>query len=111
MTADKKIHFYIKHAIGSRMLFDVSGSRKPFVLETVPGGWRFVVEDVEPEIATLLEPSNRDLNLFYFVEQTGQPTQKYWFYDKDIPTVQYDAESKRWSIQVDSRMEYNNEKV
>lgn len=111
MTADKKVHFYIKHAIGSRMLFDVSGSKKPFELEKTNNGWKFIVEEVEPETAAILERESWNLNLFYFLEQPGEPTEKFWFYDKDNPLIHYDSETQRWSIELDSRMEYNNEKV
>jgi len=106
-----RVHFYIKHAIGSRMLFDVTGGNKRFELKEAQGGWKFIVEDVEPEIAALLEKEIWNLNLFYFVEQPGRPMQKFWYYDKDKPSVEYNNDTKRWSIQLDSRMEYNNAKV
>ncbi|WP_051620526.1 hypothetical protein [Paenibacillus sp. UNC451MF] len=111
MTEMPKTHFYIKHAVGSRMLFDVSGRRKVFSLEEKEGGWVFTVNEVEPETVALLEANIWNLNLFYFIEKPGQPLQKYWFYDKDKPQIQYDPVSLLWTIRLDSRMEYNNEKV
>ncbi|MBE1443146.1 hypothetical protein [Paenibacillus sp. OAS669] len=106
-----KIHFYIKHAIGSRMLFDVSGEQKSFSLDGKEGEWIFTVEDVEPEAAALVENNKWNLNLFYFIEEPGKPIRKYWYYDKDKPQIDYDLDSRRWTIQVDTRMEYNNEKI
>ncbi|WP_282941610.1 hypothetical protein [Paenibacillus sp. RC67] len=111
MNEVSKTHFYIKHAIGSRMLFDVSGRQKAFSLEENDGKWKFTVEDVEPDTAALLDSNSWNLNLFYFFERPGLPIQKYWFYDKDKPELQYNAATRRWTIQLDSRMEYNNEKV
>ena len=102
---------YIKHAIGSRMLLDVSGTHKRFTLAESPRGWSFVIETVEPAAAELLTRYAADLNLFYFVEQPGQPIRKKWFYDKDIPQIQYDPGTGRLTIELDAMMEYNNEKV
>lgn len=102
---------YIKHAVGSRMLLDVSGTHKPFSLNESPRGWSFVIESVEPAAAELLNRYAADLNLFYFVEQPGQPIRKKWFYDKDIPLIQYDPATGRLTIELDAMMEYNNEKV
>lgn len=111
MTEASKTHFYIKHAVGSRMLFDVSGRQKQFSLEEKENKWTFTVEDVEPETAALLEANIWNLNLFFFIERPGLPILKYWFYDKDKPELHYQADSRLWTIRLDSRMEYNNEKV
>jgi hypothetical protein len=102
---------YIKHAVGSRMLFDVSGNHKAFELSEVPEGWRFTIADVEQETAQLLQDNARDLNIFYFVHQPGQPVQKSWFFDKDHPHITYDETSRQCRIQIDSKLDYNNENV
>ncbi|MFD0680318.1 MULTISPECIES: hypothetical protein [unclassified Paenibacillus] len=111
MQAETKKHLYIKHAVGSRMLFDVSGRNKTFELSDCSGGWKIVIADVEPETAQLLVSNDMELNIFYFVEQPGQPVQKNWLYDKDRPLISYDNVSRQCVIQVDSKMDYNNEKV
>ncbi|MCS7459336.1 hypothetical protein N0M98_04220 [Paenibacillus doosanensis] len=111
MTASSQAHLYIKHAVGSRMLFDVSGDGKPFTLEEASAGWTFQIEDVDPATAALLEENAQDLNLFYFIQQPGEPIQKAWFYDKDRPRIEYDAGNRRCTLHVDSRMAYSNEKV
>lgn len=102
---------YIKHAVGSRMLLDVSGTQKPFELAECPRGWSFVIEQVDAETVQQLRGCARDLNIFYFVEQPGQPVHKRWFYDKDIPQLHHNAETGCLTIEIDSMMEYNNEKV
>lgn len=93
------------------MLFDVSGTNKPFELSEAPGAWRFIIEDVEPETVQLLQANAQELNIFYFVEHPGQPVQKSWFYDKDTPLIEYNSDSRQCVIQIDSRMNYNNDKV
>jgi len=93
------------------MLLDVSGSNKAFELSAVPGGWTFTIDGVDQETARLLQDNAPELNLFYFVEQPGQPVRKNWFYDKDRPHISYNPASGLLVIQVDSKMEYNNEKV
>lgn len=102
---------YIKHAVGSRMLLDVSGTHKPFELMKSAKGWSFIIEKVDSAEAELLSHYARDLNLFYFVEQPGQPIEKKWFYDKDLPQIEYDPASGRLTINLNAMMDYNNEKV
>lgn len=111
MSKLKSTHLYIKHAVGSRMLLDVSGTQKPFTLQEVASGWKFAIEDIDADIASMLETNAQALNLFYFNEQPGSLTQKAWFYDKDVPRIEYDADTRRCTIQLDSKMDYNNEKV
>ncbi|TDF96614.1 hypothetical protein [Paenibacillus piri] len=112
MSAGATKHLYIKHAVGSRMLFDVSASGNAFeLLSSSGGGWKFVIADVEPDTVQCLRDNLMELNLFYFIEQPGQPVQKSWLYDKACPVIEYDDGSRQCVIEVDSKVEYNNENV
>ncbi|PZE22605.1 hypothetical protein [Paenibacillus xerothermodurans] len=110
MTPDLEVHLYIKHAVGSRMLFDVSGANKPFKLEQTGGGWTLTIHDVDPTTVELLRHNLRELNIFYFEEQAGHAAVKSWLYDKDCPAIEYD-DARRCVIRGDTKMDYTNDSV
>ncbi|WP_020620230.1 hypothetical protein [Paenibacillus daejeonensis] len=108
--ADIKRKLLVKQVIG-RLLLDTAEREQPFALEEQDGGWRIVIERVDPEKAEEIGRLSQDLNLFYF-EEGPQGISKWWLYGKDEPLgLAYDGHEQVLTLNVDSRVAYSNEQV
>lgn len=94
---------YIRHAVGSMLLFDTEKHGGSYELEQTGGGWKFTIGIEDADVAELLLRFRDELNLFVIPEDN--PNQKYWFYSRS-GALQIDMEAKQAVIIADSRIDY-----
>jgi hypothetical protein len=96
-------HMYIRHAVGSLLLWDSKKHNCSYSIEQIDGCWRFVIEVPDEAIAQQVMSNHQDLNIFVIEEDN--PNHKTWYYSKKSD-VEYDKAARTITIVADVQTEY-----
>lgn len=116
-----QVRFLVKHVTG-RVLYDSGLTKADKLSESQPsvrltgseGKWLI---EAAPVTEGQVEQMNRhrgELNLFYFEERqdADPPIRKWWLYGKAVdPLLQYSQLNAQLSVEVDTKVEYSNDRV
>lgn len=96
-------HLYIRHAVGSLLLWDSIKHNSSYTIDHMDGCWKIVIEAADETIANLLMANYEDLNIFLIAEDN--PNDKTWYYSKHSD-VKYNKEEQTITIVADVETNY-----
>jgi hypothetical protein len=96
-------HMYIRHAVGSRLLWDSLKHNCSYKIDQIDTNWRFVIEVSDDALAEQVMSNRNDLNIFVVAD--NDPNHKTWYYSTQ-GLADYDAESRKITIIADMQMDY-----
>jgi hypothetical protein len=96
-------HMYIRHAVGSRLLWDSLKHNCSYKVEQIDANWKFVIEVSDHALAEQVISNRNDLNIFVVAD--NDPNHKTWYYSTQ-GLVEYHAESREITIIADMQMDY-----
>jgi hypothetical protein len=96
-------HLYIRHAIGSRLLWDSQKNNCGFEVAEIDGSWRFNIEVTDDIMAEKLLSNRNELNIFVIDED--DPNHKTWYYSTK-GLVEYNSTTRLITIIADKQMDY-----
>ncbi|MEX2460733.1 MAG: hypothetical protein WD469_05455 [Paenibacillaceae bacterium] len=96
-------HLYIRHAVGSLLLWDSKKHNCSYSIEQLDRTWKIVVEVTDEALAEQVMSNRQDLNIFVIDE--GNPHHKTWYYSKQS-IVDYDQAARIITIVADVQTEY-----
>ncbi|WCN37250.1 hypothetical protein [Aneurinibacillus uraniidurans] len=102
----KQPHFYIRHAIGSRLLLDSIQHQFGYALEPHSDKWKFTIEVNRPDLVEEIMDLKAELNLFVIENDLDGIVQKWWYYDSGEPAIAFDQTKNVLTIMVDSKKGY-----
>lgn len=98
-------HMYIRHAVGSTLLFDSKKFEGSYTMEPVgEDGYIFTIQHADDALAALLLLNRNDLNVF--VVPQDDPHKKIWYYSAE-GLVEYDKGTQRLIIRTDRKLAYS----
>lgn len=104
MTLHKKL--IVKGGVG-RALLDTSKLGCGFVLEPSDRGWKMSINDVNAELAGMLENLVQEIHFFYYEDDEElQSHKKWWLSDLDCPVLTYDGNGSNLTIEVSERVAF-----
>jgi hypothetical protein len=96
-------HMYIRHAVGSRLLWDSLKNNCGFEVELIDGCWRFIIEVTDAILAEQVLSNRNELNIFVVAE--NKPNHKSWYYSSK-GLVDYDPTANKITIFADVLTNY-----
>jgi hypothetical protein len=96
-------HMYIRHAVGSRLLWDSMKHNCSYKVDQIDTNWKFIIEVSDETLAEQVMSNRNDLNLF--IVPDNDPNRKTWYYSTE-GLVEYDADAKTITIIADKELDY-----
>jgi hypothetical protein len=96
-------HMYIRHAVGSRLLWDSLKHNCRYTVDQLDTNWKFVIEVTDDALAEQVMANRNDLNLFIVADH--DPNHKTWYYSSE-GIAEYDAKSRQITIIADKELSY-----
>jgi hypothetical protein len=106
MVKMKQPPLHIRHAIGSRVLLDSVRDNIHYAVEPYLGEWRFILKGSWPEQVKQILQFKKELNIFITEKNEDGSIQKWWYYDKKEPRMEFNEVDKILTILVDSKQGY-----
>ncbi|MFC5653138.1 hypothetical protein ACFPYJ_29310 [Paenibacillus solisilvae] len=98
-------HFYIRHSVGSSLLFDSKKHDGSYSIEPAgEDGYTFIIHSADDALAELLLLHCNELNLFVVPQEN--PHQKIWYYSTD-GLVEFDKAAQQIIIRTDRQLGYS----
>lgn len=99
-------HMYIRHSVGSTLLFDSLKHTGSYSMEPTSGeeGYNFTIHQANEALAELLLFNRNELNVF--VVPQDDPHKKTWYYSTN-GIVEYDAGKQQFIIRTDRQLNYS----
>jgi hypothetical protein len=96
-------HMYIRHAVGSRLLWDSQKNNCSFEVANIEGSWRFIIEVTDDILAQQVLSNRNELNIFVIAED--DPNHKTWYYSTK-GLVEYNTTARLITIIADMKLDY-----
>jgi siroheme synthase (precorrin-2 oxidase/ferrochelatase) len=96
-------NMYIRHAVGSLLLWDSKKHNCSYSIEQLNGAWKIIIEVTDEALAEKVMSNRQDLNIF--VVDEDNPNHKTWYYSKQS-IVDYDQLARTITIIADVQTEY-----